>query len=65
MNLLLEVKLSPEEQDQYKQALAVLQDETRDEGIVDKLKKLLTIPGSVPDKILIISPGKYPALAGY
>ena len=32
---------------------------------VDKLKKLLTIPGSVPDNILIISPGKYPALAGY
>ena len=34
---------------------------------VDKLKKLLTIPGSVPDNILIISDhfGKYPALAGY
>jgi hypothetical protein len=40
MDLLLEVKLSPEEQEQYKQALAILQDETLDEGIKDSLKKL-------------------------
>jgi hypothetical protein len=40
MDLLLEVKLSPEEQEQYKQALVILQDETLDEGIKDKLKKL-------------------------
>lgn len=40
MDLLLEVKLSPEEQEQYKQALALLQDETLDEGIKDSLKKL-------------------------
>jgi len=38
MDLLLEVKLSPEEQ--YKQALAILQDETLEEGVMDKLKKL-------------------------
>jgi len=40
MDLLLEVKLSPEEQEQYKQALAILQDEILDEGIKDSLKKL-------------------------
>jgi len=40
MDLLLEVKLSPKEQEQYKQALAILQDETLDEGIKDSLKKL-------------------------
>lgn len=40
MDLLLEIKLSPEEQEQYKQALAILQDETLDEGIKDSLKKL-------------------------
>ena len=40
MDLLLEVKLSPDEQEQYKQALAILQDDTLDEGIMDKLKKL-------------------------
>jgi hypothetical protein len=40
MDLLLEVKLSPDEQEQYKQALAVLKDETLEEGIMDKLKKL-------------------------
>lgn len=40
MDLLLEVKLSPEEQEQYKQALVILQDETLDEGIKDSLKKL-------------------------
>jgi len=40
MDLLLEVKLSPDEQEQYKQALAILKDDTLDEGIKDKLKKL-------------------------
>jgi hypothetical protein len=40
MDLLLEVKLSPDEQEQYQQALAVLKDETLEEGIMDKLKKL-------------------------
>jgi hypothetical protein len=40
MDLLLEVKLSSKEQEQYKQALAILQDETLDEGIKDSLKKL-------------------------
>jgi hypothetical protein len=40
MDLLLEVKLSPEEQEQFDKALAILQDETLEEGIVDKLKKL-------------------------
>jgi cell division protein ZapA (FtsZ GTPase activity inhibitor) len=40
MDLLLEVKLSPEEQEQYIQALAILQDKTLDEGIKDSLKKL-------------------------
>jgi len=44
INLLKEVqaekKLSPKDQEQYKQALAILQDETLDEGIKDSLKKL-------------------------
>lgn len=40
MDLILEVKLSPKEQEQYKKALAILQDETLDEGIKDSLKKL-------------------------
>ena len=40
MDLLLEVKLSPKEQEDYNKALAILKDETLDEGIKDKLKKL-------------------------
>jgi len=39
-DLLLEVKLSPEDQEQFKQALVILQDETLEEGVMDKLKKL-------------------------
>jgi hypothetical protein len=40
MDLLLEVKLTPEEQKDYNKALAILKDDTLDEGIMDKLKKL-------------------------
>ena len=40
MDLLLEVKLTPKEQEDYNKALAILQDETLKEGVVDKLKKL-------------------------
>lgn len=40
MDLLLEAKLSPKEQEQFSDALAILKDDTLDEGIMDKLKKL-------------------------
>jgi hypothetical protein len=39
-DLLLEVKLTPKEQEDYNKALAILKDKTLDEGIMDKLKKL-------------------------
>jgi hypothetical protein len=40
MDLLLEAKLTPDQQKEFDQALAILKNDTLDEGIMDKLKKL-------------------------
>jgi hypothetical protein len=40
MDLLLEAKLTPDQQKEFDQALAILKNDTLDEGVMDKLKKL-------------------------